>query len=219
MTETPSAGHVVDADHMPRLTDLNDDTSPYPALIGIYCDNCGAEHCADYLVPADSTYEQRFETARTHLRTRGWSCADGADHCPDCANTTPETNGTTAMADSPVSLAADAKRDRDLGAEIGILTGADTDLKTQPWLPLRDGDVVLMALEPVPDLADMSETYIAEFDGSAEGASLRLISTNFPIPDGAPLMPFYDLWMEAGSDAITVIRAGVVVFGNPLRSA
>jgi hypothetical protein len=125
------------------------------------------------------------------------------------------------MADStnsPLSQAKDAKHRRDLGDETSILTGADAELNAQPWLPLRAGDVVLMGFVSSPSLVDLSETYIAEPDDSAEGAALRLISSNFPIPSGVPLMPFYDLWFEAGRDAITVIRAGIVVFGTPLRA-
>jgi hypothetical protein len=82
---TETAGHIVDAGHMPRLADLNDDTSPYPAQIGIFCDDCHTEHLADYLVAADSTREQRFEVAREHLRGLGWSCTEAGDLCPDCA--------------------------------------------------------------------------------------------------------------------------------------
>jgi hypothetical protein len=88
MTDTTDfTAHIVDADHMPRLADLNDDTSPYPAQIGIFCDDCHTEHLADYLVAADSTREQRFEVAREHLRGQGWSCTEAGDLCPNCQQT------------------------------------------------------------------------------------------------------------------------------------
>lgn len=120
------------------------------------------------------------------------------------------------MSESPLSRAEDAKRNRDLGAEISILQDADADLNAQPWLPLHVGDVVLMAFADTPDL---SETYLAVPDGrydSPEGPGLRQVSSHYPIHEGVPLMPFYDLWFEAGRDALTVIRAGRVVFGRPL---
>lgn len=72
-------------DLTPRLADLNDDTAPYPAQVTIFCDDCGTEHTADYLVAAGSHREQRFEIARTHLRTVGWSCDEDGDLCPACA--------------------------------------------------------------------------------------------------------------------------------------
>lgn len=85
MTDTTDfTGHVVDAVHMPRLADLSDDTSPYPSRIGIFCDGCGAEVLADYLVAFDATREQRYEVAREHLRGLGWSCTEAGDLCPDC---------------------------------------------------------------------------------------------------------------------------------------
>lgn len=117
--------------------------------------------------------------------------------------------------DSPLSRAEDAKHARNLGTEINILSAADADLNAQTWLPLVAGDVVLMAFDDQPDLA---ETYLAEPDDSAEGAALRQISSHYEIHEGTPPLPFYDLWFEAGPGALTVIRAGVVVFGNPRRA-
>jgi hypothetical protein len=114
-------------------------------------------------------------------------------------------------APSPLALAEDAKRLRDMGAEITILQRADTDLNSQPWLPLRAGDIVLQSFADHPDL---SATYLAIPDDSREGAYLQQISSNYPTPETGP-MPFYDLWFEAGRDALSVIRAGAVVFGRP----
>lgn len=83
---TEHAPHVgpVTPTNMPRLADLNDDASLYPAQVGIFCDRCGIEHLGDYLVAADSTREQRFDVARGHMRTLGWSCTEAGDFCTVC---------------------------------------------------------------------------------------------------------------------------------------
>jgi hypothetical protein len=82
MTE-PTYGPITPA-NAPRLADLNDDTAPYPSQITVFCDECGDEITADYLVPADSTSTDRLEIARDHLRNHGWSCNKAGDYCPDC---------------------------------------------------------------------------------------------------------------------------------------
>ncbi len=83
-------------------------------------------------------------------------------------------------ADAPLVLAQDAKRRRDLGAELAILTGAQRDLESQPWLPLQAGDVVLMYL---PDAAanggPLGETYLAVDDPDGFGVGLRQVSTRY----------------------------------------
>jgi len=84
MTDTRHPG-LITPDNAPRLTDLNDDSTPYPAQLTITCDFCPGEHTADYLVPAESTSTERFEIAREHLRTIGWSCDENGDFCPGCA--------------------------------------------------------------------------------------------------------------------------------------
>jgi hypothetical protein len=80
----PAVGPVTPDNH-PRLSDLDNPDALHPAPIGVFCDDCDTEHVADYLVPADSTSAQRFEVARKHLRTLGWSCIPASDLCPDCA--------------------------------------------------------------------------------------------------------------------------------------
>lgn len=117
---------------------------------------------------------------------------------------------------APLQLAEQAKQLRDLGAEITILNRADADLNAQPWLPLRAGDIVLQGFVDHPDL---SETYLAVPDDSNEGAGLALISSHYEIHEGTPLIPFYDLWFEAGRDSLTVIRNGMVIFGGPLLAS
>lgn len=84
MTDTRHPG-LITPGNAPRLADLDDDTSPYPKQLTITCDGCPVEDTADYLVPADSTKAERFEIARDHLRTVGWSCTDAGDWCPGCA--------------------------------------------------------------------------------------------------------------------------------------
>lgn len=84
MTE-PTYGLITPA-NAPRLADLNDDGTPYPCQITVFCDECGGEITADYLVPADSTSADRLEVARDHMRTHlGWTCDSNGDYCPDCA--------------------------------------------------------------------------------------------------------------------------------------
>lgn len=72
------------------LADLDNDDSPYPCRIGVFCDRCGTEVLADYVVQPDMTKAERFEVARTHLRENaGWSCTPGVDLCPGCAPAVP----------------------------------------------------------------------------------------------------------------------------------
>lgn len=85
MTDTRHPG-LITPDNAPRLADLDDDTTPYPAQLTITCDGCPTLSTEDYLVPADSTSSERFEIAREHLRgTLGWSCTDNGDYCPGCS--------------------------------------------------------------------------------------------------------------------------------------
>lgn len=84
MSDTRHPG-LITPDNAPRLADLDDDSTPYPAQLTITCDFCPGEHTADYLVPAESTSTERFEIARKHLRTIGWSCDESGDFCPGCA--------------------------------------------------------------------------------------------------------------------------------------
>ena len=86
MTEQPTYGLITPA-NMPRLANLDNPDSPYPAQVGLFCDTrgCPTEHVADYLVPADSTAPERHDIAREHLRSIGWSCDEVGDYCPECA--------------------------------------------------------------------------------------------------------------------------------------
>lgn len=84
MTDTRHPG-LITPGNTPRLADLNDDSTPYPSQITVFCDECGVEVTADYLVPADSTSADRLKIARDHLRKHGWSCNENGDYCLDCA--------------------------------------------------------------------------------------------------------------------------------------
>jgi len=165
---------------------------------------------------------------------------------------------------SPLELADDAKRARELGRELDVLTAAGHDLEAQPWYPLRPGDVVLTYM-PDSSLAGgpLSETYLAVDDGFevrlrevANSYSARLDTAagssedqddahdaepvdvdqlehtdgaeqldaedddqdDAPEAAGELLASIWDLWFEWGPAAITVIRAGAVVYGNPGRT-
>jgi hypothetical protein len=149
-----------------------------------------------------------------------------------------------ALADAPLARAEDAKRRRDLPGEIAILTGAQHDLDRQPWMPLRGGDVVLTFAPPGrPGLDALSETHLALEDPDGFGIGLRQVSTSYTTaaaggeqcdeqhpddedqdddePDGPAREYLYsieDLWFEWGPAALTVLRAGAVVFGTPTRT-
>jgi hypothetical protein len=79
---------------------------------------------------------------------------------------------------SPRAAAEDAKARRDLPGEIGALTGADRDLRAQPWFPIQPGDVVCWSIE-MPDGSRHGETLLAVDDPmwpTEGGAPLRSVS-------------------------------------------
>lgn len=142
-----------------------------------------------------------------------------------------EADLPAAAPDSPLSQATDAKRRRDLGAEIEILTAAGRDLESQPWMPLQPGDVVL-TYQPDSGLtyAKLSETYLAVDDGFG-WIELRQVAASYTNEMSAavdlhasasqaeaPTCSIDDLWFEWGPATITVIRAGTVVYGNPAKA-
>ncbi|MCB5168033.1 hypothetical protein LG634_24800 [Streptomyces bambusae] len=72
------------------LADLNNDTSPYPSLITVYCDLCGQAVTADYIVTPGMTSAERLGVARAHLNTEGqWDCGAAGDLCPACKGDEP----------------------------------------------------------------------------------------------------------------------------------
>ncbi|MFJ7417946.1 hypothetical protein ACIQXD_04955 [Streptomyces uncialis] len=60
------------------------DSALYPTQITVFCDECGTEITADYMVSTDQTSGERLEAARAHLRTQGWECDRAGDYCPTC---------------------------------------------------------------------------------------------------------------------------------------
>lgn len=139
---------------------------------------------------------------------------------------------------SPLAQAEDAKRRRDLAGEISALQAGERELKAQPWYPLQPGDVVLCSLGPLGDGDEpYGETYLAAAGDDAGmvdvdgGPMLRMVSGTDLGEDQAddrdgetadqawtpPPCSFYELWFEAGPAALTVIRAGRVVHGDPAR--
>jgi hypothetical protein len=79
---------------------------------------------------------------------------------------------------SPLAVADDAKRRRDLVGEISTLLTAGDDLRGQPWLPLVPGDVVLTYLPAQGGSPSYGVTYLATGDDSDPdtGAMLREVS-------------------------------------------
>ncbi|MEU3423594.1 hypothetical protein AB0F39_34475 [Streptomyces murinus] len=123
------------------------------------------------------------------------------------------------MTESPIEKAADAKRRRDIGGEIGALIDGHSALTTAPWYPSRVGDRLLITYEATEQGDRWTETYeVADGDG---GRALRPIGHTAPddslagwfagppeLLDGDPLET---PWMEAGPDRLTVIRDGQIV--------
>lgn len=117
---------------------------------------------------------------------------------------------------SPRRAAEDAKVRRDLGAEIAVLTDADSDLRARPWFPIQVGDVVCWSVD-LPD-GRYGETLIAvdEPNWSTEaGAPLRKVSATRLDQDSRwEYEDFYDIWFEAGPSKIAIIRHGHLVHGT-----
>lgn len=65
----------------------NPDDPRYPSQITVFCDHCGTEHTADYMVSEDMTSIERLAVARQHLvANKGWEhTEDGDDFCPEHA--------------------------------------------------------------------------------------------------------------------------------------
>ncbi|MFG1873360.1 hypothetical protein ACGFIV_00805 [Sphaerisporangium sp. NPDC049003] len=133
--------------------------------------------------------------------------------------------GRPASEASPLEQAEDAKRARDLGAEIGALTSGYEELTSALWYPAQEGDIVHIGHEPLADhLPPFGETYLVYDDKEKGGLVLRLIAwtgtehaaSRYYAPGmvGDPLM---EPWMEAGPGALTVVRDGRVVHDGAAR--
>ncbi|MFC8438059.1 hypothetical protein ACFUJT_07655 [Streptomyces griseoincarnatus] len=119
---------------------------------------------------------------------------------------------------SPLARAEDAKRRRDLGAELDILMGAGAALTSAPWYPARPGDVVHVHYE-AGGLSDaFGETY--RITAGADGfLSMQLLCHTLPDTEDLDGLvgcfaveddpdPLSDLWFEAGPHRLTIIRDG-----------
>ena len=65
------------------------DDPRFPTQITVFCDHCGVERTADYMVHEDMTKTERLAVARKHLvEHEGWEHTDdGDDFCPAHAGT------------------------------------------------------------------------------------------------------------------------------------
>lgn len=125
-------------------------------------------------------------------------------------------------ASSPLEQAETAKRRRDITGEVDALMQGHDALKNAPWYPPQQGDLVHVHC---PALGDMlpawGETY--EIAADTEGLlSLRLIHHSAPEESFAGAFapgllgdPLMEMWMEAGPQAVTVVRAGRCVHPAP----
>jgi hypothetical protein len=124
---------------------------------------------------------------------------------------------------SPVEQAEDAKRNRDLGGELGALLGGSATLERQPWYPPRPGDVVHVHYEAVGDSPASGDTYVIQHNGPGdEWMDLTPLTNTAPPQEGGGYFavtcdpdPLFQVWMEAGPHRITVVRDGVVVHNGP----
>lgn len=120
---------------------------------------------------------------------------------------------------SPLAQAEDAKRARDIGAEVAALQRGHTDLTAAPWYPARPGDLVHVHYEAAGHMAAFGETYrIAA--GSDGFLSMRLLCHT--LPDDTEFLegmvgcfavdddpdPLMELWFEAGPHRLTIVRDG-----------
>jgi hypothetical protein len=129
---------------------------------------------------------------------------------------------------SPLAQAEDAKRARDLGAEIGVLTSAHDRLTSAPWYPVRPGDLVHIHYEQGGESPAFGETYIVSGDNGT--LSMQLLAHTLPGSEGDPAEygvgcfaaedtddPLYTPWFEAGPQRLTIVRDGQVVHGTLAR--
>lgn len=78
-----------------RVNDAIRSDDFYPCQVGIFCDRCGDTVEADYVVGANDAQPERFEIARAHLRSVGWSCDGRGDFCPAHAAPSTQEGQTT----------------------------------------------------------------------------------------------------------------------------
>lgn len=120
---------------------------------------------------------------------------------------------------SPRAQAEDAKRARDIGAELGIVMAAAAELGKAPWYPARPGDLVHIHYEQAGESPAFGETYIVG-DAGGDLLSLQLLTHTHPHVDDesdccvgclaaeASDEPLYEAWFEAGPQRLTIVRDG-----------
>ncbi|MFF3928615.1 hypothetical protein [Streptomyces hirsutus] len=130
---------------------------------------------------------------------------------------------------SPLARAEDAKRARDLGAEIAALQQGHTDLMSAPWYPARPGDLVHVHYEQSSLAAAFGETYLVS--AGADGfLSMQLLCHTLPDGEDRHGMvgcyavdddpnPLMEIWFEVGPHRLTIIRDGRVVHDGAARSS
>ena len=144
-----------------------------------------------------------------HIATAVWGSADGAV--------------------SPLAQAEDAKRRRDLEGEIGALMAGHDALTSASWYPARPGDLVHVHYEGLGATPAFGETYLVALGMSDGFLSMQLLAHTLP-PDTEFLdglvgcfavdddpEPLTELWMEAGSHRLTIVRDGRPVHLGAVR--
>lgn len=135
---------------------------------------------------------------------------------------------------SPLAQAAVAKANRDIGAEIGVLTRAEHALTSAPWYPVRPGDMVHVHYEAGGEMPAFGETYVigdAAEPGGVPPLLLSMVLLAHTLPASTPEDdvramtgcfeaeaaddPLYDLWFEAGPRRLSIVRDGQVVHNGP----
>ncbi|MEV5205138.1 hypothetical protein [Streptomyces sp. NPDC053720] len=120
-------------------------------------------------------------------------------------------NGGGDAAASPLGRAEEAKRRRDIGAEVGALLGGHRALTEAAWYPSRPGDRLLITMEATGQNPRTTELY--EVAEGGDRLELRLVEV---APEGAAggwyagppeaygADPVETPWMEAGPDRLTL---------------
>lgn len=168
----------------------------------------------DFPKPVDGTVESpRFEAGEAGAWLRAHGKLPGHTVVSCCCG----EQGSVAR--SPLVQAEEAKRRRDIGAEIGALVGGHRALTEAPWYPSRPGDRLMLTLEATEHTPRTTELYEV-IGGGEDGMELRLVDI---APEGAeggwyagpPELygadPVETPWMEAGPDRLTITRNGVIV--------
>lgn len=66
------------------IEDTGRSRTPYPACLVVFCDRCGDEESADFLVLDTTSSATRLGWARARAAGLGWVIKPNSDLCPDC---------------------------------------------------------------------------------------------------------------------------------------